>query len=196
MRLGSIYGQLAHDNAIGKGHQMRTHGIVRIAATAALALAAAGSVGATAAPALAVTGAAPASARPDYTAGNTYKLVQTEGGTNYCLVLGASELFQKCTQGANDQKWVLQSTTFPGQYKWAQYTDGHNWCLDGDTVDGVFQVCSPGDGNQEFQLESATGGTYKIFQHRGGNKWCLDYKFTFAACSSGDGYQRWTLQSA
>ena len=176
---------------------MFSHAVTRIVSVAVTAIGAAALVLAFAGPSAAASGRALAS--PDLTGGDTYKLVQTVDGSNWCLDYKFN--VDGCSQGDGYQKWTLQAST-DGDWKLVNTEGGTRYCVD---VTGPFKACSPGDGNQEISLVAATGGTYKVEIFASTDVFlCLDWYYLyydigpsfpgFNSCQQGNSEQRWTFQ--
>jgi hypothetical protein len=148
-------------------------------------------------PALAATPAASA-ASPDYTAGDIYKIVNYHYGECIFERLGA----ENCTQGATDEKWLLQATSNSGYYKFVSQSDGFciSIAVSPDDADMTTDPCAQGDNYQKWKLQATSApGYYKlvdlgysdscIFEGSGGY-------INVETCTAGDGTQWWRLQPA
>jgi len=147
--------------------------------------------------ALALTVAVPTVAQA-YSVGGVYKLVSL--GSGQCLYVksdGQKMGTGNCSQGADDQKWTLESTSDTGYYKFANVR--YIGCLDAPNSGWFPDVwndpCTAGAGSQKWEIQSTTtSGYYKLVNQRYG--WCLTNFADIETCAEGATNQKWKLQSA
>jgi Ricin-type beta-trefoil lectin domain-like len=146
-----------------------------------------------------LTVALPAVSAQAYTVGNYYKLVSfsTPGD---CMDIATYESLiipHFCAQGSDEQKWLLESTSDSGYYRFHNKRFGG--CITYQSNGAFDDLCSSGDSRQRFAIQSTSQpGYYKLVVQSNGQ--CMTYVSAgyvgMRACAQGDGTQYWKLQSA
>lgn len=150
--------------------------------------------------AVVLTVAVPAVSAQAYSVGSYYKLVNYTGG--YCADITSYGDFlaaDSCVQGASSQKWLLESSSDAGEYKF--HNEQYGGCIQDINGEAFDSLCSGGDNTQRFALQSTSrSGYYKVVVESNGQ--CLTVTaapylaVAFEACAQGDGDQYWKLQAA
>jgi ricin-type beta-trefoil lectin protein len=150
-----------------------------------------------------LTVAVPAVSAQAYSVGTVYKIVNLYDGECLDAVSSGYQVFEEpCAQGAANQKWLLESTSASGYYKFAN--QGYAGCL--DAPDGYYfpdafnDACSTGASAERWALQStSTSGYYKLLNQFNGNACLFDYGQAVAEvanCAQGATNQKWKLQLA
>lgn len=148
--------------------------------------------------AIALTVALPAVSAQAYTVGDYYKVVNLSSG--FCIDANSgynsSVGIDPCHQGTTSQKWLLESTSDSGYYKF------HNQAVGGclDEAEGYYlgdDLCVSGSTTERFALQSTSqSGYYKLVDQSTGQ--CVYYSegsAYFQACAQGADDQKFELQA-
>jgi hypothetical protein len=148
---------------------------------------------------LVLTVAVPAVSAQAYSVGNYYKLVNYDNGAcadipSYQSYLVADE----CAQGAGSQKWLLESSSDAGEYKF--HNQRYGGCITWYYLGPYDALCSQGTNTQRFALHTTSqAGYYKVVSEYNGQ--CMTENsialtIDWLPCAQGDGEQYWKLQAA
>lgn len=147
-----------------------------------------------------LTVAVPAVSAQAYSVGNYYKLVNY--GSTVCAEIAAYNTQldgYHCGQGVDSQKWLLESSSDAGEYKF--HNQLYGGCITDEASGKAWDdLCAGGENTQRFALQSTSrSGYYKVVAESDGK--CLtdstsDGYIYFQSCAQGYGYQYWELQAA